>query len=240
MTPTDRFLDAFGKIEQHLRNMLQPEGFEPFMSMVNRAAERDTHFLRMRPTLKELARIRNFLTHNNRPLDPVAELTERPAKEIEKALELLLAPPRLIPRFASEVAISATDEKLSLALTRMGMRSVTKLPVYRGVKLVGLLAAKTITRWLGQCSPTSIPSLSQITVQDVLKYQDGESLHTIMRGDATYFDALHAFEDAAYHQGRHLDAILLTANGTDEEPLQGMVTVSQVPELSRAIAVFNC
>jgi hypothetical protein len=228
-------MDAFLRIEEHLRKTLEPGRFTAFVPMVEEAARRDAAFLRMRSTLKEFARIRNFLQHNNRPMNPVVNLTERPADEIEKVVEILLSPPRLLPTFGKKVETCNADDQLSLIVKRIAVASVTKVPVYRGPKLAGLLVAKTVTRWLADCWPTTPQERSQVKVEDALKYQDGESLYKLMRADATSFDALAAFEDAAYHKGRHLDAILITANGTEEEPILGIVTVSQVPQLVQSI-----
>jgi hypothetical protein len=229
-----RFLDTFASLEHHLRVLLEPEKFKNFTQMVKEAANRDAGIQRMRATLIECARIRNFLAHGSNA-NPVAYLTEGTVTQIQKVRDILLNPPRLLPAFAKEVLTCNVDEPLSTALARMATDVVKKLPVYRGPNLVGLLVAKTITRWLAHCPPAAVPQPSQVQVGDVLKYQDGESLYRLLPATATYFDALAAFQDAAYNKGRHMDALLVTATGSDAGPLLGIVTIAQVPELARCV-----
>lgn len=232
-----RFMTAFSAIEARLKQTLLPAKFRGFADMVKEVAKQDPGFRRMQATLLDLAVIRNVLVHNPTGAQLRLDLTEHAAAEIEKVRDILLTPPRLLPAFGKEVVTCNVDEPLSLVLGRMASKSVKKLPVYRGPHLVGLLVSRTLARWLAQCSTTGIPQLSQVKVEDVLKYRESEGLYRLLPSSATYFDALTQFQDTAYKMGHHLDAILISANGDDAEPLLGIVTVAQVPKLVQAVEV---
>jgi hypothetical protein len=237
LTTISRFKTAFTDIEHWLKQILLPTKNQRFTDMVKQAAKQDLGVRRMQSTLLDLAVIRNVLTHNPNGAHPRVDLTEHAAAEIEKVRGILLSPPRLLPAFAKEVVTCNAEEPLSLVLVKMATNSVKKLPIYRGPNLVGLLVSRTLARWLARCSTTGIPQFSQVNVEHLLQYQEGDGLYKLLPSSATYFDAVAAFQETTHKLGHHLDAILITANGNDAEPLLGIVTVAQMPKLVQAIAI---
>ena len=237
LTTISRFKTAFADIERRLRQILLPTRYQRFTDMVRQAAKKDLGVRRMQSTLLELAVIRNVLTHNSNFTRPRVDLTEHAAAEIEKVRDILLAPPSLLPAFAKEVVTCNADEPLSKVLDKMATNSVKKLPIYRGPNLVGLLVSRTLARWLARCATTGIPLFSRVNVEHLLQYQEGDGRYKLLSSSATYFDAVAEFQETACKWGHHLDAILITANGNDAEPLLGIVTVAQMPKLVQAIEV---
>jgi hypothetical protein len=230
-------MTAFKDIEHQLRQILLPTRYPRFTEMVRDAAKQDAGVQRMRSTLLDLAVIRNALTHNPKGAQPRLDLTEHAAAEIEKVRDILLAPPRLLPAFEKEVVTCNADDPLSDVLVKMATNSVKKLPIYRGPYLVGLLVSRTLARWLARCATTGIPQFSRVNVEHLLQHQEGDGRYKLLSSSATYFDAVAAFQETAKELGHHLDAILITANGNDAEPLLGIVTVAQMPKLVQAIEV---
>jgi hypothetical protein len=228
---------AFKDIEHRLTKIILPTRIQGFKDMVRQAAKQNLGVRRMRSTLYDLAGIRNVLTHNNLDAHPRLDLTEHAAAEIEKVRDLLLTPPSLLPTFAQKVVTCNADEPLSSVLDKMAAKSVKKLPIYRGLNLVGLLVSRTLARWLAHCATTGIPQFSQVNVEHLLQYQEGDGRYKLLSSSATYFDAVDAFQETTYTLGHHLDAILITAKGNDAEPLLGIVTVAQMPKLVQAIEV---
>jgi hypothetical protein len=236
-TTISRFKTAFTEIEHRLKQILLPTKNQRFTDMVRQAAKQDLGVRRMQSTLLDLAAIRNVLTHNPNGAQPRVDLTEHAAAEIEKVRDILLTPPRLLPDFAKEVVTCNADDSLSLVLVKMATNFVKKLPIYRGPNLVGLLVSRTLARWLAHCATTGIPQFSKVNVEHLLQYQEGDGRYKLLSSSATYFDAVAEFQETACKWGHHLDAILITANGNDAEPLLGIVTVAQMPKLVKAIEV---
>jgi Mg2+ and Co2+ transporter CorA len=69
---TSRFIDAFAKIEKHLRKILDANKYTTFNELVERALTQDKSVRRLRDHLKALADLRNFLVHEYSSTQPLA------------------------------------------------------------------------------------------------------------------------------------------------------------------------
>jgi len=231
---SSRFLDAFAAIGKHLRTRHRAARHTTFSELVEKTAAGNAAVRRLKPGLKELADLRNFVVHGYSIQAPLASPSRQAVERIEAIREELLSPPRLIALFRTEVETCVPDDPVGVATAKMHRGSFSQLPVYHGHRLVGLLTAETVARWLAGRLAGGDGILEEEAVARVLEHQEGNRDYRAMGHDATAFDALEAFDDC-YHSGRLLDAIILTAHGSAEERPTGILTVSDIPVLQRHV-----
>lgn len=218
---SSRFLDDFAAIKKHLRKPVKGDRHVPFAGLVARAAAKDAAVRRLRDAPLELAELRNLVVHNYSRTAPLASPSEHAVGRIEAIKEELLSPPRRHPAFARTVATCRPCDPVGVAARKMHEGSFSQLPVYDDGRLVGLLTAETLARWLAARLAGGLGLLEEEPVAAVLKHQEGGRDWQLLGHAATVFDALEAFE-ACHRSGRVLDAILLTPHGSEA----GIVTAS--------------
>jgi predicted transcriptional regulator len=233
---SSQFLDAFTAIEKHLRKIVKAEKHVPFSELVEKASKASRPVSRYREALKEFGDLRNFIVHEYRQGDPLAVPSPSTVERLGKIRDELLSPARLLSVCRREVEICAPGDLIGSAARKMYEGSFSQLPVYRGAKLVGLLAAETVARWLANKLAHGEGILEEETVEEVLQHAEDVHQHQLMGQDATVFDALSAFEDLI-HSGKVLDAIILTFSGKKTESPVGIVTVSDLPRLNKLVTL---
>jgi hypothetical protein len=84
-----------------------------------------------------------------------------------------------------------------------------------------VLTANTVIRWLGSRGRAASSALDEACIGDLLAYRE-ESEHVLfMAADALQELALNHFR-AHVRRGQTLAAILITATGSEREPLEGL------------------
>jgi CBS domain-containing protein len=231
---SSRFLDAFVAIEKHLRTLHKAPRHTTFSELVEKTAVANPVVRRLKISLKDFAEFRNFLVHDYSRTAPLAIPSHQTVERIEALKEKLLSPPSLIAGFRKQVETCDPDDSVGAATGKMHRGSFSQLPVYHGRRLIGLLTAETVARWLASRLVNGAGILEEETVAKVLEHQEGNRDYELMGHEATSFDALAAFEDC-YDAGRLLDAIILTPHASREERPSGIVTVSDIPDLQKHV-----
>jgi predicted transcriptional regulator len=176
---------------------------------------------------------RNHFVHAHRQDKHLAIPSELAIAELSSIRDRLLNPPKLIPMFQMDVATCTPADAIGIPTKQMLEGNFSQLPVYDGGVLIGLLTAETVARWLASRLGGGDGILEEETVGQVMPYQEAEPNHTLMRRDATVFEAMDAFKKFT-REGRSLDAIIVTTNGKKTEKPLGIVTIADMPELLRA------
>jgi predicted transcriptional regulator/DNA-binding XRE family transcriptional regulator len=132
----------------------------------------------------------------------------------------------------SEVMTADADEPIGPVVERMYERAYSQVPVYRGENLVGLLTSGTVARWLGSVQGGSQAASEEPRVAEVLGHAESGHPFELVAGDATVREVLSLF-DKAIRDGRPLDAILITRDAAATGKPIGILTVADLPLLSR-------
>lgn len=232
----DRFLDAFSRIEKRLRVLAgQPRG-DTFFAMARTAATRDPAVNRVFDDLRELADLRNAIVHDRVDGRPIADPHEATVLLIERIAEQLERPPRVSALRRQEVVTCAPGEPIAVAATRMLEGDFAQIPIYEGSRWRGLLTAETIARWLAHRFEAGQQGLEVETIEVVLGFRDSSSAELFVRAEEPIVDVIEAFHRHA-EAGRTLDAVLVTPNGRPDERPLSILTVYDLPEMYRHVAV---
>lgn len=230
---TTRFLSTFNQIEKHLYSITKTQQHTPFSGVVERAATQSAVIRQLKSILKDFADLRNVLVHQYDSEKEIAIPSVEAVADLEDLAEKLLSPPTLLSLFAMQVEICHSTDPVGTAAKKMHSHSFSQLPVYENDRMIGLLTAETIARWLAVRLEGDIGMLEEEPINKVLPHQENQSYHVLMGREATVFDALEEFEKSL-HSGKSLDAIVLTHSGKATEAPLAIITISDMPKLVKA------
>ncbi|MGE3843067.1 MAG: CBS domain-containing protein [Vicinamibacterales bacterium] len=235
MSNSARFLTAFAAIEKHLRIEAAADRGEPFYRLVDVAAKRSQVVRRYRDDLQEYADLRNAIVHERAGGQPIAEPHADVTTNLERILEAMRNPPKVVPAFQKPVQTVTEDDTIADALKFVYPRNLSQVPVTSGQRTVGLLTTNTLSRWLARQAPVGLADLSGHTVRDALQYTEHQGNWILVSRHAHLQDVVDEF-DRAEASGRRLDAVLITASGKPTEQLLGIVTIHDMPKLLRQLS----
>ncbi len=128
MTPSNRFLSAFNRIEKQLKRMIGKDNI-PFFGMLKHGSN-NAVIRRHTVELKEFADLRNAITHERTdPSFVIAEPHETTVVRIEAIANLLEAPPLVSPKFLLKVISLDAADPISKALTYISKNKCVTIPL---------------------------------------------------------------------------------------------------------------
>lgn len=243
MLNSERFLNAFSSIEQHLCAALgRDEGKCGFPDLVQMAINQNIETLSaigpgiedFKHDLLKFGKLRNAIVHDRPKGHVIAEPNDWAVTRIETIADLLVSPPKVIPLFEANVLMVPVEGPVSIAVQFMASRSYSQIPVYQEDKFVALLTANTIARWLGEGHCIGAVDLSREPLVDVIRHSESQDNYRFLGASSTVFQALSLFE-AYERKGKDLDAILITETGEPSIQLLGIITNWDVPRAHKAI-----
>ena len=226
----------FSTIESWLRQEAGADRSASFYQLVDRGAVRNRAVARYRDDLKEFADLRNAIVHERSDDHVIAEPNDRAVAEFERVRAALLTPPAVIPKFQKAVQSKATTDSVGDAVIIMRNGSFSQLPILSNGKVVALLTAETVVRWLASEVSNELVSPWQTKIEHVLQHTEDQDHYRLLSRRATLLDALAQFEDFAA-QGKDLDAILISEDGKPEQQLLGILTLYDLPAILEALAL---
>lgn len=236
MRNSDEFLKIFSAIESWLRQQVGADHSVSFYQLVDRAAGKNHAVARYRDDLKEFADLRNAIVHERSDDHVIAEPNERAVADFGRVRAALLNPPAVIPKFQKAVQSMATTDSLGDAVTVMRNGSFSQLPILSNGKVIALLAAETVVRWLASEISNELVSPWETKIDQVLPHTEDQAHYCLLPRKATLLDALAKFEDFAA-QGKDLDAILISQDGKPEQQLLGILTLYDLPSILEALGL---
>lgn len=236
MRNSDAFLTIFSAIESWLRQQAGADRSTSFYQLVDRGAVKNRAVARYRDDLKEFADLRNAIVHERSDDHVIAEPNDRAVADFERVRAALLNPPAVIPKFQKAVQSRATTDSVGDAVTLMRDGSFSQLPILSNGKVVALLTAETVVRWLASEVSNKLVSPWETKIDQVLPHTEDQDHYCLLSRRATLLDALAQFEDFAA-QGKDLDAILISQDGKPEQQLLGILTLYDLPAILGALGL---
>jgi len=230
MANSEAFLVTFATIEKWLRQMDGADRILPFSKLVEQVALRHSAVDRFRVDLKEYANLRNAIVHERTDGHVIAEPNDRAVADFTRICASLTNPPAVIPKFQVTVKTRTLDESIGDAVREMRVGSFSQLPILREGKVIDLLTAGTVARWLAHELENDLVSLKDTKISEVLPHVEEKDHYCLLPRKATLLDALSKFEEFAA-RGKDLDAILITTDGRPNQPLLGIITLYDLPTI---------
>lgn len=233
---SELFLRAFSQIEKWLRSQVGTHRSDRFYELVDRAARRNPIVQRYQVDLKEFADLRNAIVHERTDDHVIAEPNDRALADLHRAKTNLLNPPCVVPKFQKTVCVLPLNASVGQAAIAMRDGSFSQIPILEGSKVVALLTAETIVRWVASEFANELVVPWETPIKDALVHTENADHYDIVPRRATLHDTLSLFEKFA-SRGQDLDAILISQDGKREQRLLGIVTLYDLPEILKELGL---
>lgn len=225
-TNSDKFLDAFNQIEQVLNERFRPGFHIGFTELIRRMQSTDGLIKRFSADLREYAELRNAIVHNRRENFVIAEPHADIVEEICRIRDLIINPPSIANLPQRTIYKTTKLESIKETLVVMGKNNFTRCPITDGNKIIGLLTARSIARWLS-VSVNQLDDLKTATVEQVLPWAIKEK-YAIVSPRTRVYDVYERFK-AQLRDGGSLQAVIITKTGRPELPILNIITASDLP-----------
>ena len=221
---SDRFITAFNRIDQSMRDIVGAREFIPFFRLVDQARKKSALVRKYGDDLRSYAELRNAIVHQRTSTEYViAEPHLEVVEQIEHIDEVIARPKLVGQLFRKRVMTFQMTDSLQYTLKAIRKRKYTQFPVYDGQRFQGLLTTVGITNWLASSMidtdlPKSIP-----TLRDILQHEKNERNYKFISRYMTIYEAEEIFK-AGVERGRRFEALLITEHGKPHQKLIGIVT----------------
>lgn len=216
---SDRFLTAFHRIEQSMKEIIGTNDHLSFYKLVELSKRKNAIVRRYEEDLKEYATLRNAIVHHRTSTEyAIAEPHDEIVQALETIDEALAKPVTVGEMFERKVSTLQAKDTLREALVMIRDKQFTQIPVYDENVFVGLLTAVGITFWLANHVENEDISW-EMTVESTLQHEKKKENHLFVPREMSIFEAEELFKDAMA-KGKRLEALLIT----DKDGLVGIVT----------------
>lgn len=206
----DAFIRLFNEIDQHLRETTGLPRHFSFGRLVDEAAASDATLRQYAAQLKDYAMLRNAIVHHEAyPDEVIAEPNARALAEFEAAVEAVVRPERLIPRFARKLRIFAPAEPLVAALEYMREHEYAQVVVASEAGL-RLLTVEGVARWVEHQAGRGQIDVNDATVAQAIAREPAGTF-LLMPKERTIADAREAFQRSIMRRQPRLYALIVTA-----------------------------
>jgi CBS domain-containing protein len=238
-TNAERFLDAFARIERHLRRRLEADRSSVgFSALVSRAVKSHVLVGSNADDLKDYAELRNAIVHERSDdHHPIADPYVTTVEGIERLAELLESPPTALAVIGPKtVEMCSPHTTVAEAARLMRDGSFSQLPVADDGRITAVLTSETITRWMASAmDDQGGVILDDHTIAEALPHTENRDHHWQLLGrQSSVFDATRLFDHYSA-SGWFLDALLITDRGQSDQKLLSIVTMYDLPKLNAAV-----
>ncbi len=223
------FIDLFTEIELKLKEISGDTFHSNFSELVRRARNTNPVIHQYANDLREYSQLRNAITHTRRENFIIAEPHDDVVKEIRRIRNMLYNPPRVSSIMKAPLYFATPKTPILEVMETFASKDFMRCPVMNGNKIVCMITAKTLARWI-----ISKPiDFQNTTLESVVPYADQDDY--IVVGANTDIVSLVGQFKSSMHKGKYLQAVLVTQNGHTEGPLVGIFTPSDLPRLMEMV-----
>jgi len=222
------FIDLFTEIEQKLREICDDRFHSSFSELVRRARVFHPAIQRYGNDLKEFAELRNAITHTRRENFIIAEPHSDIVKEIRKIRDMMYNPPKLNSLPLNKPYFASPSTPVMEMLKTFAAKGFVRCPVVDKNRVVCLITAKTLARWLTESIVTN-RDINATLVASLVPFTNPKDFAIV----PAHIDILTIYNmyKRSMKEGNYLQSILITENGGPNSPLVGIFTPSDIPQL---------
>lgn len=225
LSSAKRFLSAYNKIDKQLREVNSSDIYESFSQLVRKSSTKSLVIKKYASELLDYAQLRNAIVHSSTDEMVIAEPHESVTEQIEQICRLLCTPPTALV-YAHKPFIVKSSQKLRNTINLMAASNYSNVPVVEDGKIISVITNKMIVEAIAACKNKSYTQfLTETRVCDIITSDDKH--YAIMESGATIDAVLDKFS-----QFRSLAIILLTADGTQNGFIDGVLTISDISILN--------
>lgn len=239
LSNAERFLESFNAIENFLRRNLEARNFVSYFTLLDDASDENPVVRQYREQLRLFGNLRNAIIHSEKKQGkPVADPREDVVMEIEKIAAMLMNPPLVCEHFLTEVYEVSPEENLVPVLQKMVEMDFSQAPIVKEGYILGLINYEALARWMARLTATPEPLklFRESTIQDVLNGIIRLKNYRIIKKTTDFVTAREYFVESLGNP-HPAEALLITENGRRDEPILGIITISE--DLEKIIEVLR-
>lgn len=232
-----RFLAAFNRIEGYLREHLNGRRDVGFTGNVRQLAPRNALVRMYSEPLLQYAKLRNIIIHTLREDFIIAEPHILVVEEMERIAEVLHRPPIVADYMVVNPYSVHLDASVADVVKVFKERGFMRCPVLSGHGIVGLITAKSISRWLAELDMVDATRGLALTLQIALDTPVEQLLpycspseYAVVPRTLPLAEVVSMFRKSIT-KGQYLQSMLVTVTGEVSSPLVGILAPSDLPRL---------
>lgn len=235
--PARRFLNAFHRIEQLLRQRSGANDNVRFYELVDRTKSINPE---QRRRLKELADLRNVIVHHpySDENEPYATPRDETVRWIEAQVDIIQKPPvvLLALKLQPPVVLSGADRLLEFLDIVGAPNNFSQSPYWQANGELGLITTNAVARWLAMQHAGDGFISGDVSIDQVVA-AGAESRDRVLVKNRTLrvVDALLLF--SGDRKNEPPSAILMTETGSPREKPLGLITPSDIPAMTTLLGV---
>lgn len=236
-TGARRFINAYNEIDYALRTQYNLKRSMSFSDLIRKAVLVNHIVRKYEDELVDYGRLRNAIIHRSNDDFIIAEPHEEVVEEIEKIARLITTPPTALSICKEDVLTVDHDVTLENVLKIMAEYSFSNLPVYNNGALIGIANGQKILEKIGKqlLNENDLMNyLKNTKIEDVLQNDSPYKQYEVLSSKATIEQVLDL-----YYKNRKLLAVLITKDGSMNEPPLGILTTTNVMEMNNIIENYN-
>lgn len=233
MNNAERFIQAFNSIENFLRRNLEARNFSSFFNLIDDASQENLIVRQYKEELRLFGNLRNAIVHSDRrDGKPVADPREDVVEQIEKIVKMLLDPPLVSQHFLRRVFAVESDDLMINVLHAMVEKDYSQVPIIKDGYILGMINFESIAKWMAKITKLENPFeiCKKTTTEDVFKATQQLKNHRIIKSNTDFVTAREYFVQSLGKKDL-VEALFITENGRRNEPLIGIITLSEDLEL---------
>lgn len=219
------FLEVFTEIERSLKEICKDEYTTNFSDLLRKARSLNQVVNYYASDLKEFSQLRNAIVHTRRQNFIIAEPHPDVVREVIHIKNLLKNPPVVKTVMKLNPYSVSPSASVKEVLTTFAEKGFMRCPVVENGKIIGLITAKTIARWLVNSSGI----IDNTQVSQLLNYIDDDD-YCIVSENTDIVSLIGLFNNSV-RNGAYLQAALVTQNGKPDSLLVGIITPSDFPSI---------
>jgi hypothetical protein len=230
MDRTQQFLNRFNELEQFLRDATNSKREVPFGGLIGRASSKNASVRRYERDLREFADLRNAIVHEHPRGHVIAEITDEALQLFSEIVDKITAPEKVLPLFQREIRVFTEEQPLVEAVRELWETGHSQV-IVRVDKMLTLLSTAGVTRWLGSQINGAAIDLAGATIGDALTFEQEGGIAFLAR-TAPVDEARSLFLSFPSRRQQRLRAVVITEHGRPTEAPLGIITASDLVELS--------
>ena len=226
MNTTEIFLDKYRELEVAVRYAYNLGKFDSAVSFLKKQKK----FEYCRADIDYIADIRNLLSHN-RKID--GEYAVQPSEQTIAFIDSIITEVqgrkkcRDICIRAEKILKKNLRGNVLDTIKTMHERNFTHVPIVENRRVIGVFSRNSIFSYVAENTACALAGKQTLTfgdIKDYLALTGREKDDYIFIKSTMYTDELQEIFDEEDKKGRRIGLIFLTAHGTADEPLLGMLT----------------
>ncbi|WP_078553691.1 CBS domain-containing protein [Bacillus alkalicellulosilyticus] len=226
----ERFEVAFNQIHEVLKRLNQFETNDAFMKLLTDTSNKHNYIRSFYYDLRQFAKLRNALVHEKfKKKTYIATPHEETVRSIERIARLLKQPITVMNIATSNVLTLQMEMTIDQVIQTMNNSEYNQYPVYQNGSFSFLLTDGGLTKWLGTMLTQESIQFSSYTTADIQLHEKDHVVEFVPQS-MNIFELEDLFEEL-FQDGRKLEAVIVTENGSPAEQPLGIVTAWDLIEI---------